>query len=137
MISKLSCALLFVGACSAQFVATQAEGCPDIHVFGARETTARPGFGTAQDVVQSIQQTNPGATREAIEYPAAGGQNYSSSVRAGVRAVVDQLTNFTITCPSTQLVLIGYSQVSFHFLATLHLTLLCNRCISIVDAQAE
>ncbi|KAM0170500.1 hypothetical protein ACHAPF_009009 [Botrytis cinerea] len=67
--------------------------CPEIHVFGARETTAPAGFGTAGVVVDLITAAHSGATSEAISYPACGGQpscggvSYGNSVVAGVTAV--------------------------------------------------
>ncbi|KAM0129696.1 hypothetical protein ACHAP3_007725 [Botrytis cinerea] len=67
--------------------------CPEIHVFGARETTAPAGFGTAGVVVDLITAAHSGATSEAISYPACGGQpscggvSYGNSVVAGVAAV--------------------------------------------------
>lgn len=48
--------------------------CPQIHVFGARETTVSPGYGTAGQVVNLILGAYPGATAEPIAYPACGGQ---------------------------------------------------------------
>lgn len=91
--------------------ARQAAGdCPDVHVFGARETTAPPGFGTAGPVVDSILEAFPSATSEAIDYPAAGDDQYAASVQAGVKAVVDQVDSFVADCPDTQVVFVGYSQ---------------------------
>lgn len=86
-------------------------GCPNIHVFGARETTAPVGYGSAGTVVNLILNAHPGATSEAINYPAAGGNSYGSSVQAGVKAVTSQVTSFAQRCPNTKLVLVGYSQV--------------------------
>jgi acetylxylan esterase len=59
--------------------------CPPIHVFGARETTAPPGYGSAGTFVNLILNAHAGATAEAIVYPAAGGTNaqYAASVQAG------------------------------------------------------
>ena len=59
--------------------------CPAIHVFGARETTTPPGYGSAGTFVNLILNAQPGATAEAIVYPAAGGKNaqYAASVQAG------------------------------------------------------
>jgi hypothetical protein len=59
--------------------------CPNIHVFGARETTAPPGYGSSGTFVNLILNAHPGATSEAIVYPAAGGTNaqYAASVQAG------------------------------------------------------
>jgi acetylxylan esterase len=41
-----------------------AQSCPGVHVFGARETTASPGYGSTQTVVQSIVNSYSGATSE-------------------------------------------------------------------------
>ncbi|KAL2023320.1 hypothetical protein VTK56DRAFT_3058 [Thermocarpiscus australiensis] len=90
--------------------------CPQIHVFGARETTAPPGYGTAGQVVNLILNAYPGATAEAINYPACGGQascggvQYGDSARQGTSAVASAVNSFNQRCPSTQLVLVGYSQ---------------------------
>jgi acetylxylan esterase len=92
--------------------------CPGIHVFGARETTASPGYGSAGTVVNLILNSHSGSTAEAINYPACGGQSscgsisYANSVIQGINAVVSQVNIFNQNCPSTKLVLVGYSQVS-------------------------
>lgn len=91
--------------------------CPPVHVFGARETTAPPGFGSTGPVVDMVLSSVPGSTSEAINYPACGGQascgdiSYAQSVIDGVSAVASQVNDFNAECPSTVLVLIGYSQV--------------------------
>lgn len=91
--------------------------CPNIHVFGARETTAPAGYGSSSTVVNDILNGYPGSTAEAINYPACGGQSscggdsYSQSVAAGINAAVTTVNDFASSCPSTQLVLVGYSQV--------------------------
>lgn len=90
--------------------------CPGVHVFGARETTVSPGYGTAGTVVNLVLGAYPGSTAEAINYPACGGQSscggvsYSSSVQQGTQAVASQVNSFNQQCPQTQLVLVGYSQ---------------------------
>ncbi|KAK3343151.1 cutinase-domain-containing protein [Neurospora tetraspora] len=92
------------------------QSCPSIHVFGARETTVSPGFGTAGVVVNLILQAYPGATSEAITYPACGGQSscggiqYGDSARQGTNAVATAVNNLNARCPNTQIVLVGYSQ---------------------------
>jgi len=97
----------------ASLVAAQ---CPNVHIFGARETTVPPGYGTSLAVVNSIISAYPGATSEAINYPACGGQascgdvSYAQSVIQGVAAVASQVNAFNAKCPSTILVLVGYSQ---------------------------
>jgi acetylxylan esterase len=107
-----------------------AANCPSVHVFGARETTASPGFGSTASVVSSITKAYSGATSEVINYPACGGQascggaSYSQSVQAGVKAVTSQVNSFNQQCPNTVLVLVGYSQVrrSIFLFATPSLT---------------
>lgn len=91
--------------------------CPGIHVFGARETTVASGYGSSATVVNLVIAAYPGTTSEAINYPACGGQascggiSYADSAVAGINAVVTAVNNFHNSCPDTQLVLVGYSQV--------------------------
>ena len=93
--------------------------CPRLHVFGARETTAPAGFGTSGGIVDRILRANSGATSEPINYPACGGQGscggiqYRDSVKQGTAAVATAVNAFNQKCPDTEIVLIGYSQVSF------------------------
>lgn len=91
--------------------------CPSVHIFGARETTASAGYGSAGTVVNLILNAYPGSTAEAIVYPACGGQSscgsvsYASSVQQGTTAVASAVNAYYSSCPSTSLVLVGYSQV--------------------------
>lgn len=91
--------------------------CPDIHIFGARETTASPGYGTAGVVVNLVLNAHSGSTAEAISYPACGGQSscggasYADSAKAGTAAVANAVNAFNTKCPNTKFVLVGYSQV--------------------------
>lgn len=90
--------------------------CPDVHVFGARETTVSQGFGSSSTVVDMVTSKYSGSTSEAIVYPACGGQSscggvsYADSAKQGVAAVVSAVNAFAEECPSTQIVLVGYSQ---------------------------
>ncbi|PGH26755.1 exoglucanase-6A [Polytolypa hystricis UAMH7299] len=92
------------------------QNCPAIHVFGARETTVGPGFGSSGSVVNSVLSAYPGSTSEAIVYPACGGQgscggvSYQDSAAQGSDAVVTAVNNLNQRCPDTKIVLIGYSQ---------------------------
>ncbi|KAF9889036.1 hypothetical protein FE257_008013 [Aspergillus nanangensis] len=95
---------------------TLAQSCPQVHVFGARETTVSPGYGSSSTVVNAVLNAYSGSTAEAISYPACGGQSscggvsYSASVAAGIDAVASAVNAFNTKCPSTSLVLVGYSQ---------------------------
>jgi acetylxylan esterase len=77
-----------------------------------------PGYGSSITVVNGILSAYSGSTSEAISYPACGGQSscggvsYSSSVAQGIQAVASAVNAYNSRCPQTQLVLVGYSQVS-------------------------
>ncbi|ROT41296.1 cutinase-domain-containing protein [Sodiomyces alkalinus F11] len=117
---KLAALLLavqpFLGMGSALALEPRQGGCPQIHIFGARETTVSPGYGSAGSVVDSIRAAFPGATSEAITYPACGGQSscggisYGDSARQGTAAVAQAVNSFHQRCPNSQIVLVGYSQ---------------------------
>lgn len=117
MLSKFAIVRLVACIHTALATSEAALACPEIHVFGARETTAPPGYGTAGAVVNSILSSHPGTTAEAISYPACGGQSscggisYAQSVQQGTAAVLNQVRTFAQQCPGTKLILVGYSQV--------------------------
>jgi acetylxylan esterase len=124
---KTATSLLLLGGALASPAAPLEErqsSCPPIHVFGARETTVSQGYGTAGVVVNLVLNAHSGSTAEAIVYPACGGQascgsvSYANSVQQGVAAVTSAVNSFNSRCPSTQLVLVGYSQVSSNWEAT-------------------
>lgn len=112
MAIRASALVLLLGALSG----VSAQSCPQIHIFGARETTAPAGYGSSGTVVNSIIGAFPGATSEAISYPACGGQaqcgsiSYANSVVQGVAAVASAVNAFNQRCPNSLLVLVGYSQ---------------------------
>ncbi|KAM0716696.1 hypothetical protein Q7P37_008141 [Cladosporium fusiforme] len=112
-------AALLVAQCSASPLAVleqRQSSCPNVHVFGARETTAPAGYGSSSTVVNLVLNAYPGSTAEAISYPACGGQSscggasYDASVRAGISAIASAVNSFNTRCPNTQLVIVGYSQ---------------------------
>jgi acetylxylan esterase len=112
--------LLLAGYAVASPVELARRDCPPIHVFGARETTVGPGYGSSATVVNLVLGAHAGATSEAISYPACGGQascgsiSYANSVIQGVSAVTTAVNNFNAQCPNSEIVLVGYSQVSPH-----------------------
>jgi hypothetical protein len=79
-----------------------------------------PGFGSAGALIDMIKADHSGATAEAIEYPACGGQSscggvqYGDSARQGTEAVATAVNDFHSRCPDSQIVLVGYSQVCYH-----------------------
>ena len=95
--------------------------CPNIQVFGARETTAPAGYGSSITVVDDVLSAYSGSTAEAIDYPACGGQStcggisYADSVVDGISAVIEAVNSFNSECPDSQIVLVGYSQVCSSF----------------------
>jgi len=126
MFTKVASIALLAGTAAASPIdLAERASCPQIHVFGARETTASPGYGSAGTVINGILSAHPGATAEAITYPACGGQascgsvSYSSSVAQGTTAVCNAVSAYAKTCPSTELVLVGYSQVRLRRLSDL------------------
>ncbi|KAI1422891.1 catalytic core domain of acetyl xylan esterase [Xylaria sp. FL1777] len=102
--------VLVATTAKATFGHRRRESYSNLHIFGARETTAPPGFGTAATVINLIQGAYPAASTESIIYPAAGGNLYGASVAAGVRAVAAQTNSYFQKCPNTTLVVVGYSQ---------------------------
>ncbi|KAF2639308.1 acetylxylan esterase precursor [Massarina eburnea CBS 473.64] len=110
-------ALSLVGLVAASPVEiVERDSCPSVYVFGARETTASAGFGTAGDLVSQVTSAYSGSGSEAIVYPACGGQSscgsvsYDDSASQGTSAVVKAVTDYNTKCPDTQIVLVGYSQ---------------------------
>jgi len=94
------------------------QSCPKVYIFGARETSVpqNNGFGTGAGLVNQVKAAYAGAGAEAIVYPACGGQgscggvSYDNSASQGTAAVVKAVNAYNQKCPSTQIVLIGYSQ---------------------------
>ena len=112
--------------------ANAAPGCPDVHWFGAAGSGERTEYdmaangGMGQIVYQSYQalQQQLAAegrtiTAEAVNYPATDVPadagigdwlGYMGSVDAGTTALGTQYADFTAQCPTSKVVLAGYSQ---------------------------
>jgi len=112
-------ALAVIGfAAAAPAELAERQSCPKVYIFGARETTVPQSspYGTAGGLVNQVKAAYPGAGSEGIVYPACGGGSacggisYDNSAAQGTAAVVKAVTAYNQKCPSTQIVLIGYSQ---------------------------
>jgi hypothetical protein len=130
----LTSAAAIAGAASIGLLAATASadpGCPDVHWIGAAgsgergaEATSNGGMGRV--VFQSfnamkelVERDGRTITAEAVEYPATpvpadGGlldwADFMGSVDAGAAALGGQYASFAARCPSTKVVLAGYSQ---------------------------
>ena len=115
-VAILSALAAFAGATPIGDDLETRQSCPGVYVFGARETTAPPGYGTSGGLVNQVVAAYSGAQSSAISYPACGGQSscggasYDSSATQGTAAVVSAVNSLNSRCPNTKIVLIGYSQ---------------------------
>ncbi|MDH6197911.1 hypothetical protein M2272_004567 [Mycobacterium frederiksbergense] len=105
-------------------------GCPDVHWIGVAgsgerdDPTADAGMGrvvynSLRDLAGWVQRDGRTMTAEAVVYPATpvpadgdllGWGGFMSSVDTGVAALANQYAGFTQQCPSSEVVLAGYSQ---------------------------
>ncbi|KAG6907573.1 hypothetical protein DXG01_008369 [Tephrocybe rancida] len=103
-------ALAFSLRVSATPVAAPASGCAAVHVITARASTEAPGEGIIGAVVDTVvSRSTQTVSREAIVYPATL-TDYLNSEGQGVTAMKASLAAKTSACPSTKIVLTGYSQ---------------------------
>lgn len=85
--------------------------CAQIHIIIARGSKEPPGPGKIGKLAEQIIASNLGTTNESITYPATLDTNkYAYSSAQGTAAMKKQLTDYATGCPSTQFVLLGYSQ---------------------------
>lgn len=80
-----------------------------VHMIIARASTEKPGVGIIGGVATQVQQQLPGSDVEAVDYPATL-ENYQQSEAAGVSAMTTLVTAYTARCPTSKVVLMGYSQ---------------------------
>ena len=96
---------------SRQTTSTCATG---VHIITTRGTTEAQGDGAIGQLSTLIQNQIPGSDDYAVVYPATGLGNltvYEASENAGSTAVVAAIEQYETSCPDTQIVLLGYSQV--------------------------
>ena len=91
------------------------DDCDLIRIFAARGSGEPAGPGAVGPLAGLIQSDNSGTGVESIDYPALLDPNdptrYASSSYMGISAVMWQVTNYYNHCPSSKIVLLGYSQV--------------------------
>jgi Cutinase len=135
-ITTLTCAATVVGAAFVGLAAGTANavpGCPDVHWIGAAGSGERVGTdltaysGMGRVVYQSLtelstelQKDGRTLTAEAVDYPAVpvpdddGGVGawlgFMGSVDTGAAALGKQYEDFVQQCPTSKVVLAGYSQ---------------------------
>ncbi|KAF2436200.1 alpha/beta-hydrolase, partial [Tothia fuscella] len=83
--------------------------CPQNHIIAARGSLEPPGPGSLITLAEKVMQQNPGTTMDSIVYPATI-ENYDVSSTAGTAAVEQQLSTFVQKCPSSKVVMMGFSQ---------------------------
>jgi hypothetical protein len=135
-ITALACAAATAGAAFVGLTAgtAQAEpGCPDVHWIGAAgsgerdgaDLTTYNGMGrvvdeSLNDLATELRKDGRSITAEAVVYPAVpvpdqdGGVGqwlgFMGSVDAGTAALANQYNAFVGQCPTSKVVLAGYSQ---------------------------
>src|SRR5215208_1309624 len=88
-----------------------ADPCPDVEIVFARGTTEPPGVGgVGQAFVDSLRSQLGGRSVGvyAIDYPAT--RDFARSTTAGVNDASARIQSMAANCPSTRMVLGGYSQ---------------------------
>ncbi len=134
-ISRIACVALAGGAAVAGLSVGSASaqpGCPDVHWIGAAgsgertaaDIAADDGMGRVvdksyRDFAQLVQQGGRTITAEAVDYPAVpvpedggalGWLGFMGSVDTGAAALGQQYAAFVAQCPTSKVVLAGYSQ---------------------------
>lgn len=87
--------------------------CHDVHVFVARGSYEDYPAGSNRQnnlLVPEICRGRPSCGHEDIIYPALIGNDYCGSQTQGVRKGIEQIMAYANRCPTSKIVLTGYSQ---------------------------
>jgi acetylxylan esterase len=87
---------------------TLAQACSPVHLIVARGSFEKPGEGISASLSMAIKRAIPGATSEALDYPAI--MPYKDSMPIGAANMKKAIAAYTQACPQSKLILIGYSQ---------------------------
>lgn len=104
----LSFLMALVSANSTTDAITCAKGA---HLIVARGSLEPEGPGAMGILAEEIIKLIPGSDMEALVYPALYNE-YVESQTEGVRTMNSVINNYVKNCPDTDLILMGYSQVS-------------------------
>lgn len=107
-IGAIALSLAVAGPAAA--VPASGSGCAAVSIITARASTEAPGEGiTGALVTQIVNSSTQTVSRASVDYPATL-TNYASSSLQGINALKAQLTSLVNACPTTKVVLLGYSQ---------------------------
>jgi acetylxylan esterase len=87
---------------------TPPAACPPVHIIVARASGEPQGEGIIGSLASTLKQQIPGATSEALVYPAK--IPYVGSISVGVTNMKAAIANYTQSCATGKLVILGYSQ---------------------------
>ncbi|KAF7547845.1 hypothetical protein G7046_g8878 [Stylonectria norvegica] len=100
--------------------------CSGIHIVVARASTEAAGTGMMGTVAEQIHKRIPDSDIQALDYPAQL-EPYLPSQTQGVATLTEVVRNYVVQCPTSKIVLLGYSQGA-HVIADM----LCGAIASIV-----
>ncbi|KAJ4345423.1 uncharacterized protein N0V89_011553 [Didymosphaeria variabile] len=80
-----------------------------VYIISARGSTQAAGEGSLSTVSTLIKNALPGSVSVGLSYPATL-DNYESSENTGVVNLKKAVTAYATSCPSSKIVLLGYSQ---------------------------
>src|SRR5246127_2908079 len=102
---------------SAPLPSASADPCPDVEVVFARGTAEPPGVGGVGQAFVGALRSQAGARSVgvyAVNYPASSdfgsGIEFAETVVDGIRDVSAHVESMAASCPTTRMVLGGYSQ---------------------------
>lgn len=97
---------------AAQGTNTSSQACVTgnaVHLIVARASLEPPGFGVLANISTRVIEQLPGSNAEAVVYPATL-DGYQNSEGQGVAAMTQLVNSYAQACPSSRMVLMGYSQ---------------------------
>jgi acetylxylan esterase len=87
-----------------------AQKCAPVHMIVARGSFEAPGEGATAKLSTAVKKVLPGTTSEALDYPAKIPYNDQNSMAVGAANMKKAIAKYTTACPTSKIVLAGYSQ---------------------------